>query len=389
MVAGILAAVGLLAALTQQALHLKRMIPRLPRPDGATSGIIARRSLAGTASPSTGRHTVAYYRLLVIGDSMVRGVGCKQTYETLGYQLALQFAQRLAELGQSCCVEWHLLGRTGYTVSQVRKRLVPLIPAVFEQTSSAPIMIEVGSELSAALRSAGLAVADCDVLTPRSMCVASCSANDLVYLRSAQQLRSELLQLLAAIRDRLGDDTPYFHVGMPPIDMFPLPWPLRSLLNRGLRAYDDVHRDMSRTVPGFYHLAVIQRLHSDFELSKADDTALVEAVAGFYQQQQQQQQRTAGLRPPSSSSEHPLPAVYDHSIPARVRPLVRDLVAADRFHLNYHGTSMLAALSVPHMVRWSAQPGQPTPLSNKRADSPPLAPRPKCTGIAHATMSKL
>ena len=78
-----LGATGVLIALVRQALWLMSTIPRLPRPNEATEGFIAR--VTDTVQPSPDR--VAYYRLLVFEDSMVRGVGCRHVCETFGFQL--------------------------------------------------------------------------------------------------------------------------------------------------------------------------------------------------------------------------------------------------------------------------------------------------------------
>jgi lysophospholipase L1-like esterase len=90
-----------------QALYVKRKTPRLPGAAGPTEGLIK-----GEGEP---------FRLAVLGESTVDGVGAKDHEEALTGCLA----RELARDGRA--VRWQAVGRTGANARIVRAELVPLV----------------------------------------------------------------------------------------------------------------------------------------------------------------------------------------------------------------------------------------------------------------------
>lgn len=92
-----------------QGQYIRKKVGRLPDASGPVSGVAGRGD-----NPA---------RLLVLGESTAAGVGAR----THDRALAGQFSRFLAEkIGRS--VEWHVVGRSGITVAETIRELVPRIP---------------------------------------------------------------------------------------------------------------------------------------------------------------------------------------------------------------------------------------------------------------------
>ncbi len=84
-----------------QGLHVRRVTPRLPEPQGPRSGRV------GQGAP---------LRLLVAGDSAAAGVGAASQDEAVAGRLVEQLSARRA-------VDWRLEARTGYTTADAHAHL--------------------------------------------------------------------------------------------------------------------------------------------------------------------------------------------------------------------------------------------------------------------------
>ncbi|MCR6489748.1 SGNH/GDSL hydrolase family protein [Amycolatopsis sp. OK19-0408] len=182
--------------LLAQAVYVKRTTPRLPGAAGPTEGLVP-----GEGEP---------FRLAVLGESTVDGVGAATHEEALTGCLA----RELARDGRA--VRWQAVGRTGANARVVRAELVPLV-------------------------------------SPADLVVIALGVNDTIELRSAPAYRRDLLALVIALRRRLGP-VDVLLAGVPPMARFPaLPRPLRDVLSARSRALDRAAAALAE-VPGVAHL---------------------------------------------------------------------------------------------------------------------------------------
>ena len=179
-----------------QALYVKRTTPRLPGAAGPTEGLVP-----GEGEP---------FRLAVLGESTVDGVGAADHEEALTGCLA----RELARDGRA--VRWQAVGRTGANARTVRAELVPLV-------------------------------------RPADLVVVALGVNDTIELRTAAGYRRDLLELVVELRRRLGP-ADVLLAGVPPMSRFPaLPRPLRDVLAARSTALDASAAALAR-VPGVRHV---------------------------------------------------------------------------------------------------------------------------------------
>ncbi|MGK3199639.1 SGNH/GDSL hydrolase family protein [Amycolatopsis sp. MEPSY49] len=179
-----------------QALYVKRTTPRLPGAAGPTEGLVP-----GTGEP---------FRLAVLGESTVDGVGAATHEEALTGCLA----RELARGGRA--VRWQAAGRTGANARVVRAELVPL-------------------------------------LRPADLVVVALGVNDTIELRTAPAYRRDLLELVVELRRRLGP-VDVLLAGVPPMSRFPaLPRPLRDVLAARSTALDKAAVALAK-LPGVRHV---------------------------------------------------------------------------------------------------------------------------------------
>lgn len=167
------------------ALRTRRTALRLPPARGDVRGV------AGADLPGEA------FRLLLIGESTVAGVGVK----TFDQALVVCLAEALAERMQRP-VRWHACGENGITAEQARQRLLP--EALSEPADLALLVFGVNDTThlttckrwQAALR--GMAVA----LREQRMVVAFSAVPPLQHFRALPWLLRQLLGWRASLLDR-------------------------------------------------------------------------------------------------------------------------------------------------------------------------------------------
>lgn len=105
-----LSTLALAPILITQGMYVRRVIPRLPEPDGAREGTV------GQGKPLS---------VLVLGDSAAAGVGVASQQQALAGQLT-------AHLAENYQVKWRLTAKTGHTLAQVIDELDHLTDSHFD-----------------------------------------------------------------------------------------------------------------------------------------------------------------------------------------------------------------------------------------------------------------
>lgn len=189
-----------LPLLLPQGLWVKRTARRLPPATGPSHGV------AGAGQPR---------RLLLMGDSIIAGVGV----ERLADALPGQFARALANQ-HGCQVQWQALGDNGANCGDLLKQL----PAL-------------------------------QSLQPADWILVSVGVNNVTQLTSARRWQVQLRQLLSA----LAEHSPQAEVllaGVPPMQRFPgLPTPLRQVFGWRATRLDQIGQIQAATLPRVRHLA--------------------------------------------------------------------------------------------------------------------------------------
>lgn len=201
----VLGTVAAAPVLVAQALHVRRVTPRLPGAGGPVEGVVA-----GHGDP---------FRVVVLGESTADGVGAATHDEALAGQLA----RALARDGRA--VSWQVVGRTGANARTVRDELVPLV-------------------------------------RPADLVLVALGVNDTTELHTAARYRRDLLGLVVDLRRRLGQ-VDVVLAGVPPMGHFPgLPRPLRDVLAARSAALDAAAAELSR-LPRVLHAPMRPTLLDD------------------------------------------------------------------------------------------------------------------------------
>lgn len=201
----VLGAAAAAPVLVAQALHVRRVTPRLPGAAGPVDGFVA-----GRGEP---------FRLAVLGESTADGVGAATHDEALAGQLA----RALARDGRA--VSWQVVGRTGANAGTVRDELAPLV-------------------------------------RPADLVLVALGVNDTTELHTATRYRRDLLSLVVTLRRRLGQ-VDVVLAGVPPMGRFPgLPRPLRDVLAARSAALDTAAAELAR-LPRVLHAPMRPTLLDD------------------------------------------------------------------------------------------------------------------------------
>lgn len=200
----------LLPVALAQGLWLRGRVPRLPEAAGLREG-----TLAGAG---------ARFRLLVLGESTVAGVGAPVQEQALAAQLARALATRTG-----CAIQWQAVGKNGMTAAATRALLVRRLTA-----------------------------------EARNAVVVVLGVNDTLALRGPDRWTSDLRRLIAAVREKTGP-APIFLAAVPPMGEFPaLPSPLRTVLGVRARVLDRAAARLTHQLPDVHHVPLPRRLERDF-----------------------------------------------------------------------------------------------------------------------------
>ena len=189
-----------LPLLLPQGLWVKRTARRLPPAAGPAAGVV------GDGSPR---------RLLLIGDSIIAGVGVEQLSEALPGQLARALAGKHA-----CQVHWQALGNNGATCADLLRTQRPQLQAL---KAADWVFVSVG-------------------------------VNDVTQLTTAHRWRARLQTLLQALTEH-SPQAQILLAGVPPMGQFPgLPMPLRQVFGWRAARLDDVGQSLAAAMPPVLHL---------------------------------------------------------------------------------------------------------------------------------------
>jgi lysophospholipase L1-like esterase len=188
-----------LPLLLPQGLWVKRMARRLPPAAGPHQGLVG-------VGPRR--------RLLLVGDSIIAGVGVDQLIDALPGQLARALADK-----HGCQVQWQAFGDNGANCSDLLAQLAPVLCSA-----------------------------------PADWVFVSVGVNDVTRLTTARRWRAQLLSLLQALAAH-SPDAQILLAGVPPMQRFPaLPTPLRQAFGWRAARLDGVGQALTRTIPGARHL---------------------------------------------------------------------------------------------------------------------------------------
>jgi hypothetical protein len=161
------------------------------------------------------------YRILVMGDSVVAGVGVKETKDALPARLSQQISALRAK-----GVSWRSFGHNGDQLRDMLRRL-PMIEG------------------------------------PAELVVVNIGVNDVTGLTSMMRWQLELTSLVAELTQRFR--APIVFLGLPPVHSFPLlPQPLRFALGVRARMLDHSLKRVGELVPSVTYIA------TDLPLDTAD-----------------------------------------------------------------------------------------------------------------------
>ncbi len=193
-----------------QGQYVRRKIGRLPDASGETSG------KSGSDASSA--------KLLVLGESTAAGVGAR-THETA---LAGQFAHFLsAKIGKT--VHWNVVGRSGITVAETIRELVPKIPdGKFDY-----------------------------------VLIALCG-NEVLKLRSPRSFRRNMTQLLDILREKNAGAT-FFITNAPAVRLSPvLPFPIKFILGHLSALHDKNAKEFTAGMKNVFYFHQPTEVPEDF-----------------------------------------------------------------------------------------------------------------------------
>jgi lysophospholipase L1-like esterase len=192
-----LIAAPMLPVLLLQGRQVRNNTPRLEPGIGATTGFIERRDPA--------------LRVLVLGDSVIAGVGVEEQREGLAAQIARALAERS---GRS--VAWHGIGRSGATTAEVHYQLLPTLTNLRYEA----VIIATG-------------------------------VNDVTRLYTPLRYKRDLQAMIHDLWRWLDHRPTVIVSALPPVLDFPaLPQPLRGILGRRTALMDDAARDLAERTIG-------------------------------------------------------------------------------------------------------------------------------------------
>jgi len=199
----------LLPLLLMQGLWVRLRTPRLPAACGPFSGTIS-----GEGDP---------LGLIVLGESPVAGIGATTHEFALTGRTASSLARRTKR-----SVRWHVFGLSGATA---KRTLRDLVPQMAGKNADAVIIV--------------------------------LGVNDVISWRGVSQWTRDVEQLIAGVRQLVGDSV-IILTGVPPMQYFPaIPQPLKYVLGVRARLLDRGSASLAAILPRVIHVS------SDVELDRS------------------------------------------------------------------------------------------------------------------------
>lgn len=176
--------------------------------------IVAKASLeADKQADASGDRPRKKPRILVIGDSLVSGVGGEASYTTgsrSGPPLPRHIAKSLSRKWNAD-VQWNVFSLTGGDVRMLRRKILPMLKRDRAEREKAP---DVSSDIAAVVLVTG--VNDWKRMSP---------------MRTPSKFRSDLRDFIQSIRDEVGQNCHVFLPAIPGVHHAPrFHYPLRSFL---------------------------------------------------------------------------------------------------------------------------------------------------------------
>lgn len=193
--------------LISQAVYVVAMTPRLPPPDH--SGHDFKKEGLLVSYDYDGDLSSLEFRLVLLGDSPVEGIGNDHHAETLAGQTALQFSKRLRRP-----VRYWAFGKSGLTAKGIQQQMLPHLSQIQTNTNDNNIADAI---------------------------VVSCGVNNTLQGHSPQTFGQEVIDLLSSVRRYCpATTTPILVMELLDFDCLPfIPYPLRSFASWRSRALRD------------------------------------------------------------------------------------------------------------------------------------------------------
>lgn len=192
----------------------------------AVEGVRAHLNLEPITHMHDGRPVTKKKRILIIGDSLVSGVGGESSFEDGprdGPALPRQVARYLSEM-LNVDVQWNAMSLTGGDVRMLKRKVIPMLT---RERNRGTI-----GDISAVVLVTG--VNDWKRISP---------------LRTASKFRQDLAEFINKIRQQVGDDCPVFLPAIPGVHHTPrFHEPLRSIVVFLNDYWDSQKVQLSRTM---------------------------------------------------------------------------------------------------------------------------------------------
>lgn len=194
------------------------------------NGIATRDSTTTGAAAAAAQRAARSKRILIVGDSLVSGVGGESSFDdgpSDGPALPRQVARYLSEL-LHVDVQWNAMSVTGGDVRLLRRKIVPMLSREKQRGTI--------GDISAVVVVTG--VNDWKRFSP---------------FRTASKFREDLLDFINGIREQLGSDCKIFLPAIPGVRYTPrFHEPLRSIVTFLNDLWDSQKLQLSRSVPNVF-----------------------------------------------------------------------------------------------------------------------------------------
>lgn len=203
-------------------------LPALPPVKGIANA--SRGAAAATAAAQQAQRAVQRQRILIIGDSLVSGVGGESSFDngpSDGPALPRQVARYLSEMLR-VDVQWNAMSLTGGDVRMLRRKIIPMLARERERGTI--------GHISAVVVVTG--VNDWKRMSP---------------FRTASKFRDDLKEFIEAIREHVGQECKVFLPAIPGVRHTPrFHEPLRSIVTFLNDLWDSQKLQLSRSVRDVY-----------------------------------------------------------------------------------------------------------------------------------------